>query len=83
MPYRRIPTSIIIVAALGARLDHTLGNIALLADDSLMDRPCSLDDGVEQVLLCRATDRDSTAHPETWSHYCPGAVVPPVSGLPD
>ena len=47
------PELIIIMAALGARLDHTLGNIALLADESLVDHPCSLDDGVEQVLLCR------------------------------
>ena len=31
------PQRIIIIAALGARLDHTLGNIALLADDSLTE----------------------------------------------
>jgi thiamine pyrophosphokinase len=47
------PEQILIVAALGARLDHTLGNIALLADDRLAARRCSLDDGIEQVLLCR------------------------------
>ncbi len=48
------PSSILVVAALGARLDHTLGNIALLTDDRLMDFPCALDDGVEQVVVCRS-----------------------------
>jgi thiamine pyrophosphokinase len=60
------PQSIIIVAACGARLDHTLGNIALLTDDRLIDHQCSLDDGVEQVLLCRG---------RTEIHGVPGDVV--------
>lgn len=53
------PDQIIILAALGGRLDHTLGNIALLADERLLDRKCALDDGVEQVFLCR---RQSEIH---------------------
>lgn len=56
------PELIIIVAALGARLDHTLGNIALLASENLRDRACSLDDGLEQVLLCRQRTEVHGAH---------------------
>lgn len=49
------PEAILIMGALGARLDHTLGNIALLADGRLRGVPCSIDDGVEQVVLCRTS----------------------------
>jgi thiamine pyrophosphokinase len=48
------PASIVIVGALGARLDHTLGNIGLLLDHRLAGRDCCLDDGIERVLFCRA-----------------------------
>ena len=44
---------IVIVAALGGRLDQTLGNIALLADPRLLALDVRLDDGLEEVLLCR------------------------------
>ena len=55
------PKQIIIVAALGGRLDHTLANITLLTDPRLstLRRSSSqafdvrLDDGVEEILLCR------------------------------
>jgi thiamine pyrophosphokinase len=55
------PDQILIVAALGGRLDQTLGNIALLTDLRLSTPRQSsglafdvrLDDGVEEVLLCR------------------------------
>jgi thiamine pyrophosphokinase len=50
---KKAPRSIVIIGALGARLDHTLGNIALLADERLRDRSVVLDDGVVQVFLCR------------------------------
>ena len=49
----KAPHSIVIIGALGARLDHTLGNIALLADERLKGHSAIIDDGVEQVLLCR------------------------------
>lgn len=46
----RDPEQVLILGALGGRLDQTLGNI------SLLDRPGDIrfDDGVEQVFLCRA-----------------------------
>jgi thiamine pyrophosphokinase len=45
------PTEIVIVAALGGRLDQTLGNIALLATPQ--PTPVTLDDGVEEIFFCR------------------------------
>jgi thiamine pyrophosphokinase len=54
-------TQIVIIAALGGRLDQTLANITLLADSRLSTlRPGSgqafdirLDDGVEEIFICR------------------------------
>jgi thiamine pyrophosphokinase len=45
---------IVIVAALGDRLDQTLANIALLADPRLSAFDVRLDDGVESASFCRA-----------------------------
>ena len=47
------PEKIIILAALGGRLDQTLANIALLTDPRLVNIEFRLDDGVEEILLCR------------------------------
>ena len=55
------PTQIIILAALGGRLDQMLANITLLTDPRLSTlRPSSgqafdirLDDGVEEIFICR------------------------------
>ncbi len=47
------PKQIIIIAALGGRLDQTLANIALLTDLRLSALDVRLDDGVEEILLCR------------------------------
>ena len=47
------PEQIVIVAALGGRLDQTLGNITLLADARLSVVDVRLDDGVEEILICR------------------------------
>jgi thiamine pyrophosphokinase len=49
----RNPGQIVIVAALGGRLDQTLANITLLADPQLASLDVRLDDGVEEILLCR------------------------------
>jgi thiamine pyrophosphokinase len=47
------PEQILIVAALGGRLDQTLANITLLADSRLSGFDVRLDDGVEEIFLCR------------------------------
>jgi thiamine pyrophosphokinase len=47
------PNQIIIIAALGGRLDQTLGNVALLTDLRLLTFDIRFDDGVEEVFICR------------------------------
>jgi thiamine pyrophosphokinase len=47
------PEQVIIVGALGGRLDQTLGNIALLSDARLPSLDLRLDDGVEELYFCR------------------------------
>jgi thiamine pyrophosphokinase len=47
------PRKIIIIAALGGRLDQTLANIALLTDLRLPKFDIRLDDGVEETFFCR------------------------------
>ena len=44
---------ILVVGALGGRLDQTLGNIALLSDMQHPSLDIRMDDGVEEVFLCR------------------------------
>ena len=47
------PEQVIILAALGGRLDQTLGNIALIIHHSSFI--ISLDDGIEEIFFCRDT----------------------------
>ena len=47
------PREIVIVAALGGRLDQTFGNIALLTSLQLAPFDVRLDDGVEEMFFCR------------------------------
>lgn len=47
------PEQVIIVGALGGRLDQTLGNIALLSNARLPNLDLRLDDGVEEIYFCR------------------------------
>ena len=47
------PEQIIILAALGGRLDQTLGNIALISDLQPSTFDLHLDDGLEEVFFCR------------------------------
>jgi thiamine pyrophosphokinase len=47
------PDRLVIVAALGGRLDQTLANITLLTDLRLSKFQVRLDDGVEEIQLCR------------------------------
>jgi thiamine pyrophosphokinase len=51
------PSSILIIGALGGRLDQTLGNISLLSDSRLATLDCRLDDGVEEVFFCLDSSR--------------------------
>lgn len=48
------PEQIIIIAALGGRLDQTLGNISLLSDTRPATFDLRLDDGIEEVFFCRS-----------------------------
>ncbi|MBI1794304.1 MAG: thiamine diphosphokinase [Chloroflexi bacterium] len=48
------PSSIVIVGALGGRLDQTLGNLSLLSNLQFSTLDCRLDDGLEEVFFCRA-----------------------------
>ena len=52
------PEQIIILAALGGRLDQTLANIALISDQFIIHAKrssfiISLDDGIEEIFFCR------------------------------
>ncbi len=44
---------IVVIAALGDRLDQTLGNLALLADPRLATFDLRLEDGTESAFFCR------------------------------
>jgi len=46
------PQEIVIVAALGGRIDQTLGNIALLADSRLSIFDVRLDNGLDEIFFC-------------------------------
>ena len=48
----RRPDAIVIVAALGARLDQTLGNLSLLSDPSFAALDVCFDDGLEEAFFC-------------------------------
>jgi thiamine pyrophosphokinase len=47
------PKQILILAALGGRLDQTLANIALLSNTQYATHNIRLDDGVEEIFFCR------------------------------
>ena len=47
------PDSILVIGALGGRLDQTFGNLSLLSDPSLAALDVRVDDGVEEILFCR------------------------------
>jgi thiamine pyrophosphokinase len=47
------PKEIVIVAALGGRIDQTLANIALLSNFQLSTFNLKLDDGVDEIFFCR------------------------------
>ncbi|NTU75055.1 MAG: thiamine diphosphokinase [Anaerolineaceae bacterium] len=53
---------ILLVGALGGRLDQTLGNIFLLTNSAWTDLDISMDDGIDQVFLVR-TERNIHGQP--------------------
>jgi thiamine pyrophosphokinase len=61
------PEQIIILAALGGRLDQTLGNIALISNVQRSTFNISLDDGIEEVFFCREQAQVNGANGDTVS----------------
>ena len=49
------PSAILIVGALGGRLDQALGNLSILTDPTLSAIDIRVDDGVEEAFFCRET----------------------------
>lgn len=49
------PSAILIVAALGGRLDQTLANLSILPEMMLSGINIRMDDGVEEVFFCHAS----------------------------
>jgi thiamine pyrophosphokinase len=49
------PSAILIVGALGGRLDQTLANLSILTDPTLPGIDVRLDDGVEEVFFLKAS----------------------------
>ena len=49
---RKAPASILIMAALGGRLDQTVANLMLLTNPMLSGIDIRLDDGIEEVFFC-------------------------------
>jgi thiamine pyrophosphokinase len=47
------PDQVLILGALGGRMDQTLANIALLSDAKLSGFDIRLNDGVEEIFFCR------------------------------
>ena len=47
------PDQILILAALGGRMDQTLANISLLSNSSLATHHLRITDGVEEIFFCR------------------------------
>lgn len=49
------PDAVVIIGALGGRLDQTLANLSILTDPALAPLDIRLDDGVEEAFFCRAS----------------------------
>ena len=61
------PEQVIILAALGGRLDQTLGNIALISSVERLTLNIRLDDGIEEVFFCREQVQVNGANGDTIS----------------
>ncbi len=49
------PSAIMIVGALGGRLDQTLANLSILTNPTLPGIDIRMDDGIEEVFFCRTS----------------------------
>ena len=67
--------SILVLAALGGRLDQTLGNLAMLTAPSLVEVDVRLDDGVEEAFFVRTQDKASPLEANRRVEGCPGDTV--------
>jgi thiamine pyrophosphokinase len=67
--------SIFVLAALGGRLDQTLGNLALLTDPSLAEVDVRLDDGIEEAFFVRTQAKASPRGASRRVEGCPGDTV--------
>jgi thiamine pyrophosphokinase len=68
-------SSILVLAALGGRLDQTLSNLALLTDPSLAEVDVRLDDGIEEAFFVRTQAKASPRGASRRVEGCPGDTV--------
>lgn len=72
---------IVIVAALGGRLDQTMGNLSLLTESNLVDMDIRLDDGIEEVFFTRGCTTIQGSPGDTVSLLPWGGLVQGVSTI--
>ncbi len=73
------PRAVVIIGALGGRLDQALGNIAMLSSPDLAHQNIRLDDGLEEAWFCRDRSEIEGRAGEVVSLIPWGAAVEGVS----
>ncbi len=73
------PSAVVIIGALGKRLDQALGNIAMLTRADLATQNIRLDDGLEEAWFCRSRSEIEGGPGEVVSLIAWGAPVEGVS----
>jgi thiamine pyrophosphokinase len=72
------PSEILIIAGLGRRLDHTLGNIATLSGPATASLDVRLDDGLDELFFCHQNAHIQGAPGDLVSLIPWGSAVPGV-----